>query len=116
LLLIDNGQFLLAEIIVNEKVFCLVNVYGPNNDSPDFFPHLFDQIQSLSSYEVILGGDFNLVLNNDRDKLGGSPQHNNYKASAAAVNAHMQTMGLCDICRALHQYTKCLLEFSKTHS
>jgi len=84
----NNGLFILAEITVNEKMFCLVNIYRLNIDSPDFCLHLFNQIQNVSFYEVILGGDFNLVLNNDLDKLGGSPQHSNYKASSA-VNAHI---------------------------
>ena len=49
----------------------------------------FNQLQSFSTSDTILGGDFNLVLNNDLDKLGGSPQHINYKASNVA-NTNMK--------------------------
>ena len=52
-----------------------------------------------------MDGDFNLVLNNDLDKLGGSPQHSNYKASNV-VNTNMKTLGFTDIFCSLHPTKK----------
>ena len=50
-------------------MLCLAKVYGPNNDSPMFFSNFFNDFNNFSSYDVILGGDFNLILNNNLDKM-----------------------------------------------
>ena len=96
---------LLVDINIEDRNFCLANVYGPNVDNPTFYSNLFNQLQSFSTSDIILGGDFNLVLNNDLDKFGGSPQHSNYKASKV-VNTNMKTLGLTDIFRSLQPTKK----------
>ena len=85
----DQGRLLLVDINIEDRNLCLANVYGPNVDNPSFYSNLFNQLQSFSTSDIILGGDFNLVLNNDLDKLGGSPQHINYKANNVA-NTNMK--------------------------
>ena len=97
----DQGRLPLVELNIEDRNFCLANVYGPNVDNPTFHSNLFNQLLNFSTSDIILGGDFNLVLNNDFDKLVGSPQHSNYKASNV-VNANMKTLGLTDIFRCLH--------------
>ena len=41
----------------------LVNIYGPNRDDPQFFANICRKISQLKVPNVILAGDWNLVLN-----------------------------------------------------
>ena len=69
----------------------LTNVYGPNETTPRIF--FLNDLNNFSSNDVISGGDFNLILNNDFDKIGGAFQHSNYK-SCEIVCSQMRTMNL----------------------
>ena len=42
-------------------------VYGPNNDSPTFYTKLQEHIDDFQIDNVIICGDFNLVLNPEQD-------------------------------------------------
>ena len=36
-----NGRFLIISVTINDLHLLLVNVYGPNNDDPEFFLEVF---------------------------------------------------------------------------
>ena len=46
------------------------NIYAPNIDSPGFFENIFKKTLELQAVHYIIGGDFNLMLNNDLDSYG----------------------------------------------
>lgn len=46
----------------------LLNLYGPNFDSPAFFQQIFYLLPSLADTHVILGGNFNCVLDKHLDR------------------------------------------------
>ena len=46
-------------------------LYAPNDDDPSFFLNFFDHLNDFQCNEVIIGGDFNLVLDLDINKKGG---------------------------------------------
>ena len=46
-------------------------LYAPNDDDPSFFLNFFDHLNDFKCDEIIIGGDFNLVLVLDIDKKGG---------------------------------------------
>ena len=75
----DQGRILIVDIDVNDHHFTLANIYGPNTDDPDFFSFVFDKIRSSSQTNLLLGGDFNITLDDELDKHGG-PAHMNRKA------------------------------------
>lgn len=69
---IDNsGRFILCDLKANGKILTLANIYAPNEDDPAFFKSLFDHLQDFQGDEIIIGGDFNLVLDIEKDKKGG---------------------------------------------
>jgi hypothetical protein len=37
------------------------SIYGPNEDSPEFFENLKSKLVSLSNTSIIIGGDWNVV-------------------------------------------------------
>jgi len=55
---------------IDNKILTLVNIYAPNNDNPTFFQNLLDHLLSFECEEIIMGGDFNLVTDVQRDKQG----------------------------------------------
>ena len=45
----------------------LVNLYGPNNDNPNFFQEISNCIDEIGNDEAIMCGDYNCVLNPELD-------------------------------------------------
>ena len=66
-----NGRFIICDIITDNKSVTVAALYAPNDDDPSFFLNFFDHLNDFKCDEVIIGGDFNLVLDLDTDKKGG---------------------------------------------
>ena len=71
-----NGRMLLLKMLINDKKYFLVNVYGPNKDAEaiKFFQYLSTTLRAMdfeSDDNVIIGGDFNCPLDPAKDKKGG---------------------------------------------
>jgi len=71
-----NGRVLLLKMLINDKKYFLVNVYGPNKDAEaiKFFQYLSTTLRAMdfeSDDNVIIGGDFNSPLVTAKDKKGG---------------------------------------------
>ena len=65
-----NGNHLLVRINMFNTVFLLVNVYGQNNDCPEFYDtcSLERNIRNIGNFDsIIMAGDFNLVRNFELD-------------------------------------------------
>ena len=63
-----QGKAMVLEILLNECKLLLINVYAPNEDDPAFFQCIFNQVEALDYDHLIIGGDFNKVLDMDMDK------------------------------------------------
>ena len=47
------GNFLALKILIeNQFTICLIAIYGPNNDSPEFFGEIRDIVDSLSAHSL----------------------------------------------------------------
>ena len=66
----QEGRFIIIDIKIDNKILTLVNTYAPNNDNLTFFQNLINRILSFECEEVIVGGDFNLVMDVQKDKNG----------------------------------------------
>ena len=66
-----SGRYILCDLKANGKNLTLANIYAPNEDDPAFFKCLFDHLQDFQGDDIIIGGDFNLVLDVEKDKKGG---------------------------------------------
>ena len=62
----DNGRFIIANIETDKECYTFVNIYAPNDQKERniFFKHLNDRL----SQSIIVGGDFNEVLNMSLDR------------------------------------------------
>ena len=70
-----KGRFIIVDKKTESKTLTLANIYAPNNDDPVFF----DNVKHLLTFEceeIILGGDFTLVLDVQKDKKGGNHMKN----------------------------------------
>ena len=84
----DSGRFILCDLKTNGKIITLTNIYAPNKDNPAFVKNLFDHLQYFEGDEIIIGGDFNLVLDVEKDKKGD--------LSKIHHNAQKTILKICD--------------------
>ena len=64
----DNaGNYIILNIKIIDMEVCLVNIYGPNTDSPQFYTEVFDIITEMNTQSVIMCGDWNLVQDQNLD-------------------------------------------------
>ena len=62
----ENGNKLILDAVTEGKTITLINIYGPNRDEPDFYEEINKYIKYLDN-QIILVGDFNMVLDPDKD-------------------------------------------------
>lgn len=93
----DEGRYVVIEIKHNEKEIVIAGLYAPNRDTPDFFRKVFKEINNFQNGNIILAGDFNLVLDEKLDRAGTSEF--NYPKSRDLVLTYMEEMELCDLWR-----------------
>ena len=94
-----QGRLAVVNIMYEERNISIVNLYAPNKDSPEFFLEVFEKISTTGeeNKEFIIGGDFNLVLNIDLDKVGG--RRETHEKSAQIIKAFMEDQEIVDIWR-----------------
>ena len=66
-----NGNYAILDIIIQGKRITLVNLYGPNQDNPNFYTNIKQNVSEFENDQVIMCGDWNFVLDPDLD-------YNNY--------------------------------------
>ena len=82
----------------------MANIYAPNEDDPDFFHSFFDHLSSFRGLEIIIGGDFNLVLDVEKDKRGGLAR--THQKAWKVIQDFSENLGLTDIWRLLNPEAK----------
>ena len=92
-----NGRFLICDIVADSKHLTLANIYAPNEDDPNFFQVFFDHLSNFRCEEIIIGGDFNLVLEVEKDKRGGLAR--THKNALKVIQDFSENLGLTDIWR-----------------
>lgn len=98
----DNaGRLQIFDVNMHNKTACLVNIYAPNKDKDQviFYGELFNLLLNRDYDELILGGDFNLVLS-QKDKIGGTKLKK--RNSLSKLNQIIDHLGLTDIWRLKH--------------
>jgi hypothetical protein len=84
-------------IIVMGKLFSsqviLANLYGPNWDDAQLFSDLIATLPDLNSHHLMLGGDFNCLLNPSLDRSRRKP-NNVISKSGAVINSFLGAIPL----------------------
>lgn len=99
--LIDSdGRYVIVYGQLLDTPIALCNIYAPNFDRPEFFPNLSQLLLDLGDIQIILGGDFNQILDQDLDR--SLARCNMESRSAAAIRQLATDLGLKDIWRLMH--------------
>ena len=62
-----EGNYIISDLTVEESGFTLINLYGPNKDTPNFFDNIINIAERKGNAILILCGDFNTVQNEKLD-------------------------------------------------
>ena len=62
-----DGNFLALDLEIENNRITLITIYGPNTDSPMFYDKIIDVLNLFDNESCIICGDFNLVLDPDKD-------------------------------------------------
>ena len=92
----EKGRVLICKGQINDQEVNIVNIYAPNEDDPGFFESLRRAMDGVGGATWIVGGDFNLTLNEELDRVGGKER--NVNARRELVNL-MQRLDLIDVWR-----------------
>lgn len=98
-----NGNYLIIVIRTMERDIALANIYGPNRDNPDFYSHVQNELEQLQYDGLIMGGDWNLVLNPTLDYQ--NYRHNNNTKAQEKVIEMAGELELVDIWREINPET-----------
>ena len=96
----NDGNLLALDITIEDNRVTIVNIYGPNIDSPEFYEYVREVFLELDNEYYILLGDFNLVLNPDIDTFNYN-SINNPKARGKVLEI-MDDLRLLDYFRILY--------------
>ena len=100
----SNGRLLLILLKINETLFTVVNIYGPNKDEDSFFTSLQSVLHDKGEEPFIIGGDFNTVINPKVDRYPNSIQ--NHPNCAIALQNVLIDLELVDIWRKKNEHTQ----------
>ena len=99
----DDGNILAILMNYEDKRILLEILYGPNQDSPQFYSELaFKKIQDWQPDFSIFAGDFNVVLDPQKDTKNYN-QINNPQAMQT-LKDQIEQHNLVDVWRELHPY------------
>lgn len=100
----ETARILILKIKNDLSTFLLVNVYAPTQDDPPQQIKIIDFIEeSLQGSDIILGGDFNLILDPSLDKKAQSPTSTLSNRYRVRVTALLQELHLCDVWRLMNK-------------
>ena len=103
----DDGRYLLVSAVISNHPLLLCNIYAPNEDAPEFFANLFNEIQQFDISDKIVGGDLNILLDPalDRKSLRKDRVVPAPSQASVLINQFLEDEGWCDVWRILHPNT-----------
>uniref|UniRef100_A0A3Q3H395 Reverse transcriptase domain-containing protein n=2 Tax=Kryptolebias marmoratus TaxID=37003 RepID=A0A3Q3H395_KRYMA len=110
----SEGRFILITGSIHGQHITILNVYAPNDDSPQFISRMILLFNHHCKGIGFLAGDFNCVMNASLDRSSAAKLPNP-KASAVLKNLCTDT-GLIDIWRHLHPKTRDYTFYSHPHN
>lgn len=95
-----EGRYLIIKCILENEAFTLINTYFPTKDHQKEQIKLLEKIQNIvsknDSESIIWGGDINLVLDINKDKVGGRNM-NDCKSFRMSVKSLLDVYNLEDV-------------------
>ena len=98
-----NGRFIICDTETEGECITLATLYAPNEDERSFFQDFFDHLSDFQCDDLIIGGDFNLILDLDKDKKGG--RYKTHTRSVKTLKEFIAKLDLIDAWRVLNPNT-----------
>lgn len=108
-----DGRFILVSGNLQGSLVTLASVYGPNWDDDSFITKLFSSLPNLENYQLITGGDFNLIQDAVMDR--SSSKAIILTKSAKTLDFFKIQLGIVDPWRQRNPNTKAFSFFSNPH-
>ena len=83
-----NGNYKVVLCKIGTDTYLIGSVYGLNRDEPQFYEKLEKILEDTEYDHVVLGGDFNFIIDTQADCFGYTNENN--------VNAKRQFMSICN--------------------
>lgn len=103
-----EGRYIIISRTINNVSITIANIYGPNTDDPTFYHDFFTSLQDFLASIIIIGGDFNTVINPIEDSATTSHHTKNWH-STQIIKQYMMDLGLGDSWRlqnpSVREYT-----------
>ena len=93
-----EGNYSVLVCTIHSNTYTIINIYGPNEDRPSFFQNIKQKLD-LPNANVIIGGDFNFVIDLHQDS--NYIRQNNPRAKNAFLEI-MEEHSLVDSWRELN--------------
>ena len=95
----EGGSYIVLDLSIFDERYIIVNIYGPSErDTPDFFTNIFQKIEDTGCRQVMIGGDWNVVLNPNIDTRNYRG-FNTRQRSRQIIKQKMEFLDLVDIYR-----------------
>jgi exonuclease III len=103
----DEGRRLTIKMTINNVKYAIINIYAPTqghySEQVKFYKNLSSHIEQLHDYYIIIGGDFNAVMNPKMDRYNVRDTKPS-KIDQMLINMTKQ-YNLCDIWRVRNPST-----------
>ena len=109
----EVGRVLLLLSEIQGHKVILANVYAPNTDDPTFFGQLECKLNDMGDHPILMGGDFNQVMDNILDR--STPSQRQCR-SASVMQKMCKAFGLVDIWRLFNPSTRDYTFYSPRHN
>ena len=98
----DDGRIQICSIMFDERKLLLVNIYNENIEQKQVIllkklDVLLESFSDVQDHEIIMGGDWNVILDKNLDASGGNPQLK--LSSLSEITKIVEKYDLCDIFR-----------------
>ena len=94
-----NGRYIIVQIDYKSSQLTIGNIYAPNEDDPAYFHSVFKNMSECDYPDMIIAGDFNLVINPISDCVNCKERHT---MARNVVCGMMKTLKLTDIWRVIN--------------
>ena len=96
-----DGRYIILDLEIPEVArMLIISLYAPNEDSPEFFTKLFNEIEQRDVKNIIMTGDWNMVMDFNKDTLNYK-KLNNPKSNKIVIE-NKNKLDLVDIWRHSH--------------
>lgn len=109
-----DGRYLIVIGELFSIPLTLLNIYAPNMDNPSFFKKVMTLIPDMSQTNLIIGGDFNCVLDPYLDRSSTTKQIRNN--SSVFLNTFIDNSNLSDVWRIANPTGRDYSFFSTRHN